>query len=1355
MASYNVGEAFLSIVPSFKGVAQAIDSQAGEWGVSAGKTFASSFNKEVKDGTNNTPLGPSDEDTTEQGSNAAGKFADAFKARLEAALKSLPEIEIDADTSDAEKKIAEIRSDLETLADQRIGVDVDETTALAQLDRLKAELDEVGARSPSVRIQVDTAAASAELAAFQAEVDAVGGTDGGAFAGISGALEGVDGGLIVTAGLIAALGTIAIPVGAALIASFAGVATVFGAIVGAVGVAALAFSGVSKTVGLLNQQQTASASTGTGVSSSLNEQASAAQQLSEAERGLQQARAEADNAAINSAETVKNARQALAAAETAAAKNQVQAAQAVQAAEQQLAQASQQSTSAQQALNDAREQAARDLQSYANNAVDTQQTAEQAGIDLTTAQNQLTTDQAPGSTATPLQIQQDQLNIAKATQALKEAQEAATQATQDNNKAQKDGIANAPGVVAAQQQVSQAQQQQTAAVKALKAAQQAVGTTATQSTQQIKKAQQSLSDAIRAQALQQKQSADSVKNAEDSVSSAMRGVQDAAKAAGDTGTSSLGSINDQLAKVNPATLALAKFVQGTLEPAFDKLKAAAAAGLLPGVEQALKNLAPLFAPLTTFVGKFASGMGTLAVQASKALTGPFWKSFFAWIGSTANKTLGQFVKIVENLGGGFAGLLKAFSPVTNAIGSGLDKLTGKFAAFGESAGNKNSPFQAFLAYVKQYGPAVGQLLGQLAQLFGNLLVDLAPLGGVVLTVVGAFAKWLNTLSPSELLAVTAAIGGIIALISGPIGLAVVIVAAAGLVVKNWAKITGAFSDAWDWVKNFFSQNWSLILGLISGPIGLSIVEVVKHWGSIKAAFSDAGSWISGTFSKAWNAITGAITAPVSNVIGDAKSGLTKAWSDIKAVFSDAKQWISGTFSTVWGAITDAITSPIHAAIAAIPKLWGDIEDAFATAVNFVTQKIMNPLIDALDTALSVFGVKIGTIAPIVVQKPNLGGSDDAGTSPSGGSHALGGVTPGYAPGRDSLLARVSPGEGFIVPEAVRGLGGASAIQAINATYSGRVSAPPGFSLGGVIGSIGGAISGVVSSAIHTVRSGVADAAAASLSALETPIKAVIGAAPSGFAQTLASGLLDKVNTAVKSFIAGNTDNSGNSGNSAPVPTGQHKSLITQGLSAAGAKDTAGNESAVNLIISKESSWDADAVNKTDSNWKAGHPSVGLMQVIEGTFKKYVPTALANVGPFAYGVSEDDVANMAAGIRYAIATYNSLGNVPGVVAVNSGKPYVGYDSGGWLPPGITAAVNNTGKPEPIFTHAQASALMDGAAGGGNAPASSPNWTVQLIGDGLDDMVRTVVRDENGKAVKYARRRMPGRTGGVAYVPTKKG
>lgn len=119
-------------------------------------------------------------------------------------------------------------------------------------------------------------------------------------------------------------------------------------------------------------------------------------------------------------------------------------------------------------------------------------------------------------------------------------------------------------------------------------------------------------------------------------------------------------------------------------------------------------------------------------------------------------------------------------------------------------------------------------------------------------------------------------------------------------------------------------------------------------------------------------------------------------------------------------------------------------------------------------------------------------------------------------------------------------------------------------------------------------------------------------------------------------------------------------------------------------MTTESGGNPYAVNKTDSNWLAGHPSVGLMQVIRGTFGAYAGP-FRNTGPFEYGVSVNPEANIYAGMNYAIARYG-----PGWRSV-LGHGH-GYDQGGWLPTGVSLAVNNTGQPERVLSPAQ--------GGGGN-------------------------------------------------------
>ncbi|NEA52432.1 peptidoglycan DD-metalloendopeptidase family protein [Streptomyces sp. SID10815] len=105
-------------------------------------------------------------------------------------------------------------------------------------------------------------------------------------------------------------------------------------------------------------------------------------------------------------------------------------------------------------------------------------------------------------------------------------------------------------------------------------------------------------------------------------------------------------------------------------------------------------------------------------------------------------------------------------------------------------------------------------------------------------------------------------------------------------------------------------------------------------------------------------------------------------------------------------------------------------------------------------------------------------------------------------------------------------------------------------------------------------------------------------------------------------------------------------------------------------MNQESSGNPRAVNRTDSNWKAGHPSVGLMQVIEETYRRFAGP-YRNTGPFLYGVSIDPTANLYASGKYALATYGSLSraynrpggySLGGIVNINRGLPR-GYAAGG--------------------------------------------------------------------------------------------
>lgn len=91
-------------------------------------------------------------------------------------------------------------------------------------------------------------------------------------------------------------------------------------------------------------------------------------------------------------------------------------------------------------------------------------------------------------------------------------------------------------------------------------------------------------------------------------------------------------------------------------------------------------------------------------------------------------------------------------------------------------------------------------------------------------------------------------------------------------------------------------------------------------------------------------------------------------------------------------------------------------------------------------------------------------------------------------------------------------------------------------------------------------------------------------------------------------------------------------------------------------LNQESGGQPGIVNRWDSNWKAGIPSVGLMQVIGPTYQAYKHPAF-DVGPYLYGSSINPLANILASMRYAIARYGSLVAAytqPGGYA-NGGRP----------------------------------------------------------------------------------------------------
>lgn len=79
------------------------------------------------------------------------------------------------------------------------------------------------------------------------------------------------------------------------------------------------------------------------------------------------------------------------------------------------------------------------------------------------------------------------------------------------------------------------------------------------------------------------------------------------------------------------------------------------------------------------------------------------------------------------------------------------------------------------------------------------------------------------------------------------------------------------------------------------------------------------------------------------------------------------------------------------------------------------------------------------------------------------------------------------------------------------------------------------------------------------------------------------------------------------------------------------------------------------INRWDSNWHRGTPSMGLMQTIRPTFDAYKMSGMNDI--------MNPIHNAVAAIRYIQARYGSPFNTPGIRSMSQGGPYKGYWTGG--------------------------------------------------------------------------------------------
>lgn len=237
--------------------------------------------------------------------------------------------------------------------------------------------------------------------------------------------------------------------------------------------------------------------------------------------------------------------------------------------------------------------------------------------------------------------------------------------------------------------------------------------------------------------------------------------------------------------------------------------------------------------------------------------------------------------------------------------------------------------------------------------------------------------------------------------------------------------------------------------------------------------------------------------------------------------------------------------------------------------------------------------------------------------------------------------------------------------------------------GGILGSIGGAVRSAAGKVTGVVKGAVdflSDPLGNAKKLLTHSLSGLSSIGSSDWAQAIAKlprmavdGLLKAVKSVGSDLIGAVGLGSGGNGGSGVSRWRGIVQLMLQSLG-----QPAAYTDLTLRRMNQESGGNPTIVNKWDSNWQAGHPSVGLMQVIGPTFRSYAGK-YRSTGPFLYGVSTNPAANIYSSMRYALSAYGSLpraynraggyangtaGTTTGMHLFGENGPELGFSPAGW-------------------------------------------------------------------------------------------
>jgi hypothetical protein len=340
----------------------------------------------------------------------------------------------------------------------------------------------------------------------------------------------------------------------------------------------------------------------------------------------------------------------------------------------------------------------------------------------------------------------------------------------------------------------------------------------------------------------------------------------------------------------------------------------------------------------------AAAANNLMDSLKQSLGTPPVKAFFDYMNKQGGPMLEKVGKTLGNFLQGVMSMMVAFGPLSESFASGFLKMSESFAQWAAKL-PESQKFQSFINYVRENGPKVLSLIGNLTTFLVNLGVAMAPVGTAILDITNKFFSW-----SSSMLEAHPIIGRVIGIGLSMLGVlkmfGPVLIATSGFfsgfggtLAKLFPKLVPIFTQFKARImsgllmigRQALAQGARMAAGLLLGigPIGWIIAAVVGlvalivwKWKEISSFTKKTWNAVATIMKEVWTNIKRAIAEKVVEVYSKVKEYFTKAVDFVKSInlYDSGKKIIKSAI--------DGILSMKNKVSGAVNKIAGMIRDFF-------------------------------------------------------------------------------------------------------------------------------------------------------------------------------------------------------------------------------------------------------------------------------------------------------------------------------------------------------------------------------------------------------------------------------------------